>query len=220
MALAAVALGTDRAGGAATLAAVLITEENWRGKRAWENYRHVAEARGERLDLAFVIPPAVPDDQNFFCAPIVTNASEKFNNLQHLSWQHRRDWPTNGGNWQKRKLTDLKQWQDISKIQPVARRQDQWLSHRGPTANPRRGCSAGVELFRSRPGGFPPSQPAPARADCLNYEEGFEDVGDLVAVPGCRKTVGAVPAIARAGRFAGRPKPGRAGRHKIVSARD
>ncbi len=54
-----------------TLAALLVTEENWRSKRAWENYQREAAARGEQLDLASVIPPAVPDEQNFFCAPIV-----------------------------------------------------------------------------------------------------------------------------------------------------
>ena len=43
--------------GLVTLAAILITEENWRGKRAWENYRRAAEARGERFDLASLVPP-------------------------------------------------------------------------------------------------------------------------------------------------------------------
>lgn len=57
-----------------TLAAVLVTEENWRAKRDWENYKLAAAARGERLDMASVIPPAVPDEQNFFCAPIVAEA--------------------------------------------------------------------------------------------------------------------------------------------------
>ncbi len=57
-----------------TLAALLVTEENWRGKRAWENFKREAAARGERLDIASVTPPAVPDDQNFFCAPIVAEA--------------------------------------------------------------------------------------------------------------------------------------------------
>src|ERR1035437_4711002 len=56
-----------------TLAAILVTEENWRGKRDWENYRREAEARGERFDLASLVPP-VPDEQNFFCAPIVAEA--------------------------------------------------------------------------------------------------------------------------------------------------
>ncbi len=108
-----------------TLAALLVTEENWRGKRAWENYQRTAAARGERLDLASVIPPAVLDDQNFFCAPIVSAS------LQHLrtvnddssSWPdfrmkfeiYRGDsklWPEQVGDWQKSKLTNLKDWQD------------------------------------------------------------------------------------------------------------
>ena len=52
--------------GLVTLAAVLVTEENWRGKRAWENYKREAAARGERLDIAAFVPPSVPDEQNFF----------------------------------------------------------------------------------------------------------------------------------------------------------
>jgi hypothetical protein len=112
----------------ATLAAIVITEENWRGKRAWENYKHAAEARGERLDVAAVIPPPVPDDQNFFCAPIVAEAlklarSENadgvslhgVNLASRLNFNIYRgeiaNWVTNGGNWQKGRVTDLKEWQ-------------------------------------------------------------------------------------------------------------
>src|SRR5689334_22961800 len=58
----------------ATLIGLLVTEENWRMKRAWDNFKREAEARGEHFDLASVVPPAVPDDQNFFCAPIVADA--------------------------------------------------------------------------------------------------------------------------------------------------
>ena len=60
----------------ATLAAILITEENWRGKRAWGNYKRAAEARGERFDLASLVPP-VSDDQNFFYAPIVAETLDQ-----------------------------------------------------------------------------------------------------------------------------------------------
>ena len=56
------------------LVALLVLEENGRGRREWGNYRRDAEARGERLDMASVIPPAVPDNQNFFCASIVAEA--------------------------------------------------------------------------------------------------------------------------------------------------
>jgi hypothetical protein len=53
----------------ATLVAAFYLEENWRGKRAWENCRRELEAKGMLLDWNAYIPPAVPDDQNFFKAP-------------------------------------------------------------------------------------------------------------------------------------------------------
>ncbi|MEI9866493.1 MAG: hypothetical protein WDN00_18450 [Limisphaerales bacterium] len=56
-----------------TLAAMLITEENWRGKRAWENYKREWEAKGEKFNWQAFVPPTVPDDQNFFTAPVFTN---------------------------------------------------------------------------------------------------------------------------------------------------
>jgi hypothetical protein len=46
-------------------------EEDWRGWHAWQKFKHQWEAKGERFDLASVIPPAVPDDQNFVLTPIV-----------------------------------------------------------------------------------------------------------------------------------------------------
>ncbi len=57
----------------ATLIALFYTEEDWRGKRAWENYKRVWEAKGEKFDWQAFVPPSVPDDQNFFTAPIFTN---------------------------------------------------------------------------------------------------------------------------------------------------
>ncbi|MDR3458744.1 MAG: hypothetical protein P4N60_14940 [Verrucomicrobiae bacterium] len=50
---------------------VFYAEENWRGHRAWENYKHQLESKGERLDFASFIPPKVPDDQNFAFASVV-----------------------------------------------------------------------------------------------------------------------------------------------------
>ncbi len=57
----------------ATLIAVFYTEEDWRGKRAWENYKRELEAKGEKFDWQAFVPPSVPDGQNFFTAPIFTN---------------------------------------------------------------------------------------------------------------------------------------------------
>ncbi len=49
--------------------ALFYAEENWRGKRAWENYKRTAEAKSRVIDWPAYIPPAVPDDQNIFKAP-------------------------------------------------------------------------------------------------------------------------------------------------------
>jgi hypothetical protein len=53
----------------ATLIAIFYTEEDWRGKRAWEQCKRELEAKGAVLDWDKYIPPPVPDDQNFFKAP-------------------------------------------------------------------------------------------------------------------------------------------------------
>ena len=39
--------------------------ENWRGRTKWETWKAEWEAKGEKFDLASVVPPEVPDDQNF-----------------------------------------------------------------------------------------------------------------------------------------------------------
>ncbi len=51
-----------------TLIGLFYTEENWRGKRAWEACKREAKAKGRELDWPKLIPPPVPDDQNFFKA--------------------------------------------------------------------------------------------------------------------------------------------------------
>jgi hypothetical protein len=56
----------------ATLIALLYAEEDWRGKRAWENCKHELAAKGVEMDYDKFIPPPVPDDQNFFKAPDMT----------------------------------------------------------------------------------------------------------------------------------------------------
>lgn len=63
----------------ATLIAVFYTEEDWRGKRAWENCKRELEAQGVALDWNKFLPPNVPDDQNFYTAS--TNILQKFKQL-------------------------------------------------------------------------------------------------------------------------------------------
>jgi hypothetical protein len=48
-----------------------FAKENWRGRRAWENYRRQLEARGVELDWTKFIPPPVPDEQNFAMTPFL-----------------------------------------------------------------------------------------------------------------------------------------------------
>lgn len=70
---------------AVTLAALwyaFCLEERWRGRRAWAAYREAAIARGTKLDLASVLPPEVPDAENFAAHPMIreifaTNAGGK-----------------------------------------------------------------------------------------------------------------------------------------------
>jgi len=60
----------------ATLVALLHGEENWRGRRAWNQYREAAEARGLSLDFKSYIPKPVPDDQNFAATPFLKSFSQ------------------------------------------------------------------------------------------------------------------------------------------------
>jgi hypothetical protein len=53
-----------------TLVALFYAIEDWRGRRAWQNYKSAWEAKGERFDWAGLAPPPVPDDQNFFATPL------------------------------------------------------------------------------------------------------------------------------------------------------
>jgi hypothetical protein len=60
-----------------TLGALLIAEENWRGSRAWRNYKRTMEAKGERFDAARLIPPEVPDAENLAACPYLAHVFEK-----------------------------------------------------------------------------------------------------------------------------------------------
>ena len=53
----------------ATLLAIFYAEENWRGKRAWEECKRELEAKGEVVDWSAFVPKPVPDDQNIYKAP-------------------------------------------------------------------------------------------------------------------------------------------------------
>ncbi len=54
-----------------TLLVLFHAEEDWRGRRAWNNYRRELEAQGWRLDFTALAPKPVPDDQNFAATPVI-----------------------------------------------------------------------------------------------------------------------------------------------------
>jgi len=113
-----------------TLVGLAYVEENWRGKRDWEQFKREWEAKGETFDRASVIPPAVPDDQNFALTPIVASSyaamldksgheirprnSNVVNRLEMNVSSDREflDSPTNGtGDWRLAKISHLDAWQ-------------------------------------------------------------------------------------------------------------
>jgi hypothetical protein len=114
-----------------TLIALFYAEEDWRGKHDWEKFKREWEAKGEHFDFASVVPPSVPDDQNFALTPIVFTSygsmltrdgkmipyekrDTNFVNRMQMEVDDNdyQDWPTNGGNWQLAKLADLKERQN------------------------------------------------------------------------------------------------------------
>jgi len=115
-------------GGFAVAVTFFYAEEDLRGWYAWQTFKHQVEAAGEKLDFASVVPPAVPDDQNFAMAPIVASSyaatldtnghliSPQLTNVVSrldMTIYRDSDWerqPTNGY-WPKGTFTSLKEWQ-------------------------------------------------------------------------------------------------------------
>lgn len=113
-----------------TLIALFYAEEDWRGWHAWNTFKHEWEAKGERFDRQSVIPPTVPDDQNFALTPLVATSYGQMltRDGKEIPWKDRDKnfvnrmamspgdpadsgkWPK-GGNWADGTVTDLKAWQ-------------------------------------------------------------------------------------------------------------
>jgi hypothetical protein len=174
--------------GLACLAVLILlgyAEENWRGKQAWEKFKHEWEAKGEKFDFASFIPPPVPDDQNFATTPIVASCyvhvldrnghrikPEKTNVVDRLQFSIYRvhDWwrdsPTNGY-WLKETLTDLKGWQNYY-LNSFSTNESGVVTHEFP-----------VSL-----------QPQPPAADVLlalsKYEDALKELAEASRLPASR----------------------------------
>jgi hypothetical protein len=116
----------------ATLIALFYAEEDWRGRHDWEQFKHQWEAKGEKFDWQSIVPPPVPDDQNFAMAPIWSESIKAtLGPRSSRQWKYPDDGRTNftdrlalnlwrnnnsmdlptSGDWAKGSITDLKLWQ-------------------------------------------------------------------------------------------------------------
>jgi hypothetical protein len=171
----------------ATLIAALYAEEDWRGKRAWENYKREWEAKGEKFDWQAFVPTSVPDDQNFFTAPIFTNMlNGKIVMNPFHSDGSPNFWPENNevgylGGEGRTEMTDFKTLQasyrnpgnaSLAKEFPVA------PQPQTPAADVLFALSkfdATVEELRQ-------ASQRPYASVPLNYEDGFNSVSPLLPV--------------------------------------
>jgi hypothetical protein len=112
-----------------TLVTLFYTFEDWRGKRAWRNYKRQLENKGEIVDWKGLVPPPVPDDQNLAMTSLFkgildyergprgiiwrdTNSTARLDRLiQITSWGiHAKS--SYSGNLEKNDLMDLDAYQE------------------------------------------------------------------------------------------------------------
>jgi hypothetical protein len=107
-----------------TLVALVIAFENWRGKRAWLKFKTAWEAKGESFDVVSVIPPKVPDHENFAMTPFLVplfdyeyapsldfKNSNAVHRTESVSLGSKSGMPKMGGR-NAGKRTNLKEWHD------------------------------------------------------------------------------------------------------------
>jgi hypothetical protein len=111
-----------------TLFALAHAVENWRGHRAWKKYQDYAASKGERFDVANIVPQPVPDAENFAMAAIFEDVRNEMdpewrraNNPDEPGHTNRLDMSIYGksrdsrdvslGSWMRGVKTDLEAWQ-------------------------------------------------------------------------------------------------------------
>ena len=117
-------------GGVVGVIALFYGVENWRGARAWKSFKQTREARGERFEMSYYIPPPVSDERNFFETPLwdhlhFTQPYNEAEGIHEVVWgdknwgqrTHFRIYSPNGGGepplitWPFGERIDLEQWQ-------------------------------------------------------------------------------------------------------------
>jgi tetratricopeptide (TPR) repeat protein len=180
----------------ATLVALLVTEEDWRGKRAWENYRHEWEAKGEKFDWQAFVPPSVPSDQNFFTAPIFTNIRDGKILMSPYDDDGKPDIHSDasrsGYALYRMHLTDFQQWQNFYRHQT-----NTGMAKRFPVSPQMQTPAADVLFalgkFDSSVDELRQASQRPYANVLLNYEDGFDALSplleDLAALKRCSQVL-------------------------------
>jgi hypothetical protein len=146
-----------------TLVALFYAIENWRGGRAWQNFKHEREAKGERFDMASFVPPPVPADQNFFETPlwndmhfVETNGTtvwsdpDQHNRIIFTAFGPQGNDAPSTGRWTKGQHVDLLAWQGFYRGN----------SNNVPEPRLRKGENTAAQAFRNRYGlNAPPTSP-------------------------------------------------------------
>ena len=170
-----------------TLVAGFYAEEDWRGKHDWESYKHEWEAKGEKFDWQAFVPPAVPNDQNFFTAPIFTNMlNGKVVMNPYTLAAVQMTWPENDevgymGGEGKARITDLKTWQATYRNPTNA-----YLTKEFPVTpqpqTPAKDVLFALSKFDSAVEELRQASQRPYASVPLNYEDGFGSTSSLLPI--------------------------------------
>jgi len=85
--------------------------ENWRGKHAWETYRRQREAKGDSFEWSSIVPPTVPDAENFAAIPLFAELFPKPPEHPGLEAIKLPDCPNVAGDWRVGRVENLAAWQ-------------------------------------------------------------------------------------------------------------
>lgn len=82
--------------------------EDWRGKRLWKKCKTDYEAQREHLDWAYFVPPEIPDEENFFKAPMMKEWFQEDTNRTYSSGSYPfiKTWPSEEKHWSELKNTE------------------------------------------------------------------------------------------------------------------
>ncbi len=92
------------------LGVLAYIEEDVRGRNAWKHYKQAREAKGDNFEWKSVIPPSVPDEENFAALPMFKELFPKPQKTPQLQSINLPERPKLPGNWHIGRVEDLAAW--------------------------------------------------------------------------------------------------------------